>query len=116
MTASGRPTKLLCGVAATRVRPWSRLLNSGTSTAGSDVSDSGLGSYIYEDIVARVLGPGSYVLGVSFLSENASKDAVAIKVVNITSSSANATFDERRLGPATGANAVFPAEIRGKDR
>jgi hypothetical protein len=94
----------------------SAILNSGTSTAGSDVSKSGLGSFIYKNIVALVLSPGNYVLGASFLSEIANKDAVAIEVAGITPNSADAAYVRGRLGPATGANAIFPIELKDSDR
>lgn len=93
----------------------SAILNPGTSTAGSDVSISGFGSFIYEDIVALVLGPGSYVLGASFLPANANKDAVAVSVSSITPNSADAAYLEDRLGQSTGVNANFPDISMGTD-
>lgn len=92
----------------------SEILNPGTPTAGSDPSISGLGSYIYVDIAALVLNPGTtYVLGASFLPANANKDAAVIGATGIVSDSGVATLTQGRLGPATGIDAVFPGLVRG---
>ena len=87
----------------------SSILNPGTSTAGSDASMSGLGSFIYVDIAPLTLRPGAvYVLGASFLPANANKDLVVAPATNLTPA-ADVAFIEGRLGLATGVNVQYPS-------
>ena len=69
------------------------ILNPGLPPSNSDMSVSGIGSYIYVDIGAILLGPGEYVLGVSYLPASGNKDvAVNMPDLPILLNAGNVTY------------------------
>jgi hypothetical protein len=85
------------------------ILNPGSPTAISELSASGLGSYIYEAITELVLGAGDYVLGASYLPANGNKDPLDFMPDTISTNAApDATFGAGVFGPSSGVNVMFP--------
>ena len=85
------------------------ILNPGLPPSNSDMSVSGIGSYIYVDIGAILLGPGEYVLGVSYLPASGNKDvAVNMPDLPILLNAGNVTYGGGVFGAATGVNVMFP--------
>ena len=85
------------------------ILNPGLPPSNSDMSDSGVGSYIYVDIAALLLGPGEYVLGVSYLPASGNKDvAVNMPDLPIVLNAGNVKYGGGVFGGATGVNVMFP--------
>jgi hypothetical protein len=86
-----------------------RILNPGLPPSNSDMSASGLGSYIYVNIDSILLGPGEYVLGVSYLPAGGNKDvAVNMPDLPILQNAANVIFGGGVFGEAVGVNVMFP--------
>ena len=89
------------------------ILNPGSPPSNSEMSNSGLGSYIYVDIAPRMLGPGEYVLGVSYLPSGGNTDVAVSMPVDIKAdpSLGNVDYGAGRFGAfgdPDGINVVFP--------
>jgi len=85
------------------------ILNPGLPPANSEVSISGLGSYIYVGLdQPLILEAGEYVLGASYLAANGNKDPVEFLPDSITENAPNVFFGAGVFGAADGVNVMFP--------